>query len=120
MPLVMATAAELGHVDGEGGRLRILPPQHVVGVLAYLEYFGFPALDGHGRPLLYYGRTVCETCERRIDLDNGRFARSFGEEGCLLRLGCKGLVTHNSCSTARWNGGENWCVGVGGPCVGWS
>jgi hydrogenase small subunit len=96
------------------------PPQHVVGVLAHLEYFGFPPLDAHGRPLLYYGRTVCSACERRADLDAGRFAGAFGEPGCLLKLGCKGLVTHNTCSTARWNNGENWCVGAGGPCTGCS
>lgn len=97
-----------------------VPPQHLVGVLAHLEYFGFPRLDAHGRPMLYYGETVCLTCERRADLDAGRFADGFGEPGCLLRLGCKGLVTHNSCSRARWNEGENWCVGAGGPCTGCS
>jgi hydrogenase small subunit len=100
-------------------RLPGVPPQphHLVGLLAHLEFFGFPALDAHGRPLLYYGETVCTACERRADLDAGRFALAFGEPGCLLKLGCKGLIAHNTCSTARWNGGENWCVGAGGPCV---
>jgi hydrogenase small subunit len=97
-----------------------VPPQHLVGLLAHLEFFGFPALDASGRPLLYYGRTVCVSCERRADLDAGRFALAFGEPGCLLKLGCKGLITHNTCSTARWNNGENWCVGAGGPCTGCS
>jgi NiFe hydrogenase small subunit HydA len=96
------------------------PPHHLVGLLAHLEFFGFPPLDAYGRPLLYYGQTVCITCERRADLDAGRFALAFGERGCLLKLGCKGLITHNTCSTARWNNGENWCVGAGGPCTGCS
>ncbi len=96
------------------------PPHHLVGLLAHLEFFGFPPLDASGRPLLYYGETVCITCERRADLDAGHFALAFGESGCLLKLGCKGLVTHNTCSTARWNNGENWCVGAGGPCTGCS
>jgi NiFe/NiFeSe hydrogenase small subunit C-terminal len=96
------------------------PPHHLVGVLAHLEFFGFPSLDAHGRPVLYYGRTVCVTCERRVDLDEGRFAPAYGQGGCLLKLGCKGLITHNTCSTARWNNGENWCVGAGGPCTGCS
>ena len=95
-----------------------VPPQHLVGVLAHLEYLGFPRLDSKLRPLMYYEQTICESCERRRDLDAGIFARALGEEGCLLKLGCKGLVTHNSCATARWNGGENWCVGAGGPCTG--
>ncbi|MDH4246489.1 MAG: hypothetical protein OEW39_01580 [Deltaproteobacteria bacterium] len=97
-----------------------VPPQHLVGVLAHLEYLGFPKLDSKLRPLMYYEQTICESCERRKDLDAGRFARALGEEGCLLKLGCKGLVTHNSCATTRWNGGENWCVGAGGPCTGCS
>lgn len=96
------------------------PPQHLVGTLAHLELFGFPRLDAYGRPVLYYGETVCSACERRADLDAGRFALDFGEPGCLLKLGCKGLVTHNTCSTARWNNGENWCVGAGGACTGCS
>lgn len=96
------------------------PPHHLVGLLAHLEFFGFPTLDAFGRPLLYYGETVCTACERRADLDAGRYAEAFGEPGCLLKLGCKGLVTHNTCSRARWNNGENWCVGAGGPCTGCS
>jgi hydrogenase small subunit len=97
-----------------------VPPHHLVGVLAHLEFFGFPRLDAEQRPLLYYGETVCTGCELRADLDAGRFAGRFGEEGCLLRLGCKGLITHNSCSFTRWNNGENWCVGAGGACTGCS
>ncbi len=96
------------------------PPQHLTGILAYMQEVGFPRLDGHQRPLLYYGRTVCEDCERQGDLQRGRFASYGGDEGCLLRLGCKGLVTHNSCARQRWNGGEQWCVGVGGACTGCS
>lgn len=96
------------------------PPHHLVGTLAYLEYFGFPALDTHHRPMMYYGQTVCEHCERRGDLDAGRFAEAPGDVGCLLMQGCKGLVTHNSCSKSRWNDKESWCVSSGGPCTGCS
>lgn len=94
------------------------PPHHLVGVLAHLEYFGFPRVDGRGRPIVYYGETVCQHCERQGDLQRGRFAENFGGTGCLLNLGCKGPITHNTCSKQRWNGGRNWCVGAGGPCTG--
>lgn len=97
-----------------------VPPHHLVGVLAHLEWFGFPNLDRHRRPVVYYGKTVCQTCERRTDLERGALAGAFGEPGCLLALGCKGPITHNTCSTLRWNSGENWCVGAGGPCTGCS
>lgn len=96
------------------------PPHHVVGVLAHLEYFGFPRVDGRRRPLIYYGETVCRHCEHQGDLQRGRFAKHYGGKGCLLHLGCKGPITHNTCSKQRWNGGRNWCVGAGGPCTGCS
>ena len=97
-----------------------VPPHHLVGILGHLEFFGFPLLDGLRRPVIYYGETVCRRCEHRGELEQGKFAGRHGEPGCLLRLGCKGPITHNSCSAVRWNNGENWCVGAGGPCTGCS
>jgi hydrogenase small subunit len=97
-----------------------VPVQHLVGTLAHLETAGFPRLDSLQRPELYYGAPVCTHCELRADREAGRYAAGFGDPGCLLHLGCKGPVTFNSCSRTRWNGGENWCVGAGGPCVGCS
>ena len=95
-----------------------VPPQHLIGTLGHLEFFGFPELDAQRRPTLYYAETICEHCEFRADLVLGRFARNAGDEGCLLRLGCKGPITHNSCARSRWNDGESWCVEAGGPCTG--
>lgn len=97
-----------------------VPPQHLVGTVGHLEFFGFPRLDALRRPLLYYREPVCNQCERRTMLEQGHYAAALGEAGCLLELGCKGPITYNSCSAARWNGGENWCVGAGGPCTGCS
>jgi hydrogenase small subunit len=95
-----------------------VPLHHLVGTLAYLQLGEFPRLDSRKRPELYYGELVCTHCEFRADLEAGRYASGWGEPGCLLRLGCKGPITHNTCSQVRWNGGENWCVGAGGPCTG--
>jgi hydrogenase small subunit len=97
-----------------------VPPHHLVGTVGHLELLGMPNLDRHRRPLIYYGETVCRRCERRGELENGIFAQALGGAGCLLQLGCKGPITHNSCPVTRWNGGENWCVGAGGPCTGCS
>ena len=123
----IATSREEGEVFGKACRrlktplIKLpgipVPPHHLVGVLSHMEYFGFPRLDRHGRPLLYYGSTVCTRCENKGALEKGRFAGRFGESGCLLKLGCKGQIAYNSCSTSRWNDGENWCVGAGGPCT---
>lgn len=95
-----------------------VPVHHLVGTLAHLQFVDFPRLDRWQRPELYYGTVICAHCERRADLEAGRYAGGWGEPGCLLRLGCKGPVTRNTCSQVRWNGGENWCVGAGGPCTG--
>lgn len=97
-----------------------VPPHHLIGVIAQLEFYGMPALDAQQRPLDYYGQTVCAACERRGDLEIGRFAQTWGEAGCMLQLGCKGPWTYNSCPVARWNGGASWCVGAGGICTGCS
>ncbi|MDH4121609.1 MAG: hypothetical protein OEV94_07885 [Deltaproteobacteria bacterium] len=96
-----------------------VPPHHIVGTLAYLE-LGFPRVDAFRRPVMYYSETVCQRCERRGDLEQGRFSESLGEPGCLYLRGCKGPVTHNTCAVNKWNGGENWCVGAGSPCTGCS
>ena len=95
-----------------------VPPHHFIGTLSHLQFVGFPRLDAEHRPELYYSETVCSTCERRGDLEAGRFAGAWGASGCLLRLGCRGPVTHNTCSAVRWNGGVNWGVGAGAPCTG--
>jgi hydrogenase small subunit len=100
-------------------------PEVMSAVLAHRVAFGnFPALDAQGRPLAFYGETVHDRCSRRGHYDAGRFAKTFDDEGarsgwCLLELGCKGPLTHNACSTVRWNGVSN-PVESGHPCLGCS
>jgi hydrogenase small subunit len=97
-------------------------PEVMSAVLAHRVAFGnFPALDAQGRPLAFYGETVHDRCARRGHYEAGRFARTFDDEGarsgwCLLELGCKGPVTHNACSSVRWNGVSN-PVESGHPCL---
>ncbi len=75
-------------------------------------------LDEVGRLRSVYPGLIHENCPRRADFDVGRFAASFGEAGCLLKLGCKGPYTSSRCPTHRWNGGVNWCIEAGHPCLG--
>jgi len=95
-------------------------PDWLVGSLAAVMRYGLEAVevDEIGRPTMYYGKLVHETCPRRADFDAGKFAKAFGEPGCLYELGCKGPVTYADCPTRMWNSGTNWCVGAGSPCHG--
>jgi hydrogenase small subunit len=93
-------------------------------VLEYVTMGKLPALDEDGRPKFAYERVIHENCPRRAHFDAGRFATAFGDEGhrkgwCLYKLGCKGPVTHASCSTRHFNEIPNcWPIGAGVPCVG--
>ena len=93
-------------------------------VLEYATMGRLPALDELNRPRFAYDRVIHENCPRRAHFDAGRFAASFGDEGhrkgwCLYKLGCKGPITHASCSTRHFNETPGvWPIGIGTPCVG--
>lgn len=95
-------------------------PDWMVGTLVNVLKYGIPELDELGRPKMFFGsdKLVHDNCELRKYFDEGRFAKDFGDEGCLYELGCKGPVAHCDVSTRGWNSGVNWCNRAGGPCVG--
>jgi hydrogenase small subunit len=104
------------------------PPIAVVmtGVLAHYLTFGrIPELDAQGRPLAFYGETIHDRCYRRPFYDQGKFAKTFDDEGarsgwCLYELGCKGPTTHNACATVKWNAGTSFPIQSGHGCLGCS
>jgi len=96
-------------------------PDWFVGTVASVLLLGLPKpeeLDEHGRPKAFYGQLIHENCPRRAYFDEGKFAKKFSDPGCLNELGCKGPVTYADCPTRLWNGGVNWCIGSGSPCIG--
>jgi hydrogenase small subunit len=100
-------------------------PYNLLGTVLQLATFGtLPALDELGRPRFAYARVIHEDCPRRPHFDAGRFAKAFGDEGhraghCLYKLGCKGPVTHASCSLNHFVETPGaWPIGVGHPCFG--
>jgi len=101
-------------------------PAVITGVLAhYLTFGALPELDDLGRPRSYYGETIHDRCYRRPFYDQGKFAKSFDDEGarngwCLFELGCKGPTTHNSCATTKWNGKTSFPIESGHGCLGCS
>lgn len=101
-------------------------PVVITGVLAqYLTFGELPELDHLGRPKSFYGETIHDRCYRRPFYDQGKFAKSFDDEGarngwCLFELGCKGPTTHNACATTKWNGGTSFPIESGHGCLGCS
>ena len=96
-------------------------PDWFIGTVSKILLYGMPTekeLDEYGRLKLFYGRSVHNRCANRDYLDEGIFATKFGDEGCLLELGCKGPFTNADCPIRLWNGSVNWCINAGGPCIG--
>ncbi len=99
-------------------------PEYLVGVVVnYLLLGKLPALDSQGRPLMFYGQTIHDNCERRAHFDAGRFVEKFGTEEealqyCLYKMGCKGPMTYSACPKIEYNNRTSWCVKAGGPCIG--
>ena len=96
-------------------------PDWFVGTLAKLLIAGLPKpedLDDWLRPKEFYGMLIHENCQRRAYFDEGKFAKHFGEPGCLYELGCKGPITYADCPLKQWNNGVNWCIRAGMGCQG--
>jgi len=101
-------------------------PEVLSGVLVYFVSFGrLPELDDRKRPLAYFGTTIHDQCYRKPFYDQGKFAKSFDDEGarlgwCLFELGCKGPTTHNACASLKWNDGTSFPIESGHGCLGCS
>ncbi|MCC6396076.1 MAG: hydrogenase small subunit [Bacteroidetes bacterium] len=96
-------------------------PDWFIGTVAKILLYGMPKpkeLDEFGRLKLFYGRSVHNRCVNRDYLDEGIFSTEFGQEGCLLELGCKGPFTNADCPIRLWNGSVSWCINAGAPCIG--
>lgn len=101
-------------------------PEVITGTLLQFVSTGqVPDLDEHRRPKVFFGNTIHDRCYRRPFYDQGKFAKSFDDEGarngwCLFELGCKGPTTYNACATVKWNGGTSFPIESGHPCLGCS
>jgi hydrogenase small subunit len=96
-------------------------PDWFIGTVAKILLYGMPKpkeLDEQGRLKLFFNKSVHSRCINRDYLDDGIFATKFGEEGCLLELGCKGPFTIADCPIRLWNGSVNYCISAGAPCIG--
>jgi hydrogenase small subunit len=93
-------------------------PSTLVTVLAHLAGKGYPKVD----PNLFTPDMICkhsvhDECPKFHFWQKERFAENFGDEGCLFKLGCLGALSHTNCPQRQWNGGVNWCIRGGAPCI---
>jgi hydrogenase small subunit len=99
----------------------------MTGVVLHILTFGVDSVevDGLGRPKQFYGKRIHDSCYRRPYFDAGLYAETFDSEEakeghCLYKLGCRGPVTYNACSTTGWNNGVSFPIKSGYPCIGCS
>jgi len=101
-------------------------PEVITGtLLQYLTMGKLPELDELGRPKVFFGNTIHDRCYRRPFYDEGKFAKTFDDEGarsgwCLYELGCKGPTTYNACATVKWNNATSFPIESGHGCIGCS
>ena len=59
-------------------------PDWLVGTLAHLLSYGMPALDDQKRPKMFFSKLVHDQCPRFADYEREKFAKTFGDDGCLF------------------------------------
>lgn len=93
-------------------------PHSVLGTLAYVIAKGYPPVDAELlTPDMFFKHSVHDDCPRFHFWEKRVFAKKFGEGGCLFKLGCLGPLSRTDCPQRQWNGGVNWCIRAGAPCV---
>lgn len=94
-------------------------PDWMVGTLLHVLLKGeIPKLDEQNRPVMYYGKSVHEVCERLSEYKKGKFAKNWGDEGCLYQLGCLGMDSGCDIPVRKWVDGANSCTDCGAGCIG--
>ncbi len=76
-----------------------------------------PELDDMLRPKWLFERTVHDGCDRAGYYEQGDFANEYGDERCLVKLGCWGPVVKCNVPKRGWMDGIGGCPNVGGICM---
>lgn len=96
-----------------------MKPEHIVYTLLHIAMQGKPPpLDAQHRPLQFFAHTIHDRCIYYADFQEKHFAEFIGDSGCLLKLGCQGVVTRSDCLINGHNNNTSSCIRAGHPCVG--
>jgi hydrogenase small subunit len=91
----------------------------VAAILYFLEGFGpLPEFDELGRPAWLFGETVHRHCVRGAYYEEGSFADEFGDEECLVEIGCWGPVVNCNITSRGAINHVGGCMNSGGACIG--
>jgi hydrogenase small subunit len=98
-------------------------PDNLSETILYLLYMAtgqapLIPLDDALRPAWLFGMTVHEGCDRAGYYEQGEFATEYGQQTCLVKLGCWGPVVKCNVPKRGWINGIGGCPNVGGICIG--
>jgi hydrogenase small subunit len=88
-------------------------------VLMFLQGLGpLPEFDELGRPAWQFSQTVHRRCPRAGFYEEGVFAKEFGDEECLVDVGCWGPVVQCNITERGAINHMGGCMVAGGACIG--
>lgn len=91
----------------------------VAVILQYLNGIGpLPEFDELGRPQWQFSETVHRGCARAGFYEEGTFAEEYGDQECLVEIGCWGPVVQCNINRRGAIGHMGGCMHVGAPCIG--
>jgi hydrogenase small subunit len=91
----------------------------VAAVLLFLQGVGpLPEFDELGRPVWQFGETVHRHCPRAGYYEEGEFSKEYGDQACLVDVGCWGPVVQCNITERGAINHMGGCMVAGGPCIG--
>ena len=91
----------------------------VQAILLFLQGLGpLPEFDELGRPAWQFSETVHRHCVRAGYYEEGTFAKEYGDQECLVEVGCWGPVVQCNITERGAIAHMGGCMNAGGPCIG--
>ncbi len=91
----------------------------VAAVLLFLQNLGpLPEFDELGRPAWLFKETVHRHCPKAGYYEEGVFAEEYGDNQCLVEVGCWGPVVQCNIVERGAINHMGGCMVAGGPCIG--
>ncbi len=75
-------------------------------------------LDAQLRPRWLFTQTVHENCDRGGYYESAEFSTAYGQQPCIVKLGCYGPIVNCNVPRRGWVNGVGGCPNVGGICIG--